>query len=192
MPHDPRGHSHGEAIEGRHSRGYDRMARLLMKPLYRRIAKDVAASAPQGATLLDVGTGPGILLAALGPMRPDLRFVGVDLSADMIDHARRNLADLRDRLELHAADVASLPLDDGRFDLVVSTYSSHHWGDPEAGAAEIARVLRRGGRFVDYDFPRAPFDALTRRSGLDRVRATRFKTGLGPLMKTLRFEAAAS
>ena len=193
MPHESRGHAHGSgAIEGRSSHRYDRLARLLLKPLYRRIARDIAAAAPDGAELLDVGTGPGILLEALGNLRPDLRFVGVDLAADMIDHARHNLSDLRNRVELHAADVASLPLANGRFDLVVATYSSHHWEDPEAGAAEIARVLRGGGRLIVYDFPRAPFDALTRRSGLTRVRATRFKTGWGPLMKTIRFEAAAS
>jgi SAM-dependent methyltransferase len=131
------------------------------------------------------GTGPGIPLEALGGLRPDLRFVG-------IDHARHNLTGLRNRVELHTADGASLPLADGRFDLVVSTYSSHHWEDPEAGAAEIVRVLRGGGRLIVYDFPRAPFDALTRYSGLQRVRATRFRTGWGPLMKTIRFEAAAS
>jgi ubiquinone/menaquinone biosynthesis C-methylase UbiE len=193
MPHESRGHghghAHGEAIEGRHSRNYDRLARLLMKPHYRRIAADIAATAPDGAALLDIGTGPGLLLRALGRTRPDLRLAGVDLAADMIDHARRNLAGPGDRLELHAADVASLPFEDDRFDLVVSTYSSHHWGDPEAGAAEIARVLRSGGRFLNYDFPRAPFEALTRESGLTFVRRTPFRSVWSPIMKTARFEA---
>jgi ubiquinone/menaquinone biosynthesis C-methylase UbiE len=190
MPHS-HGHAHhGEAIEGRHSRNYDRMTRLLMKPLYRRIAADIAATAPDGAALLDVGTGPGLLLEALDRLRPDLRLVGVDLAADMIDHARRNL---NDQVELHAADVAALPFADDRFDLVVSSYSSHHWGDPEAGAAEIARVLRGGGRLLDYDFPRAPFAALTRGSGLTLVRRTPFKAGWrGLIMRTVRFEAAAA
>ncbi len=192
MPHDhthgSREHTHrGGAIEGRHSLIYDRLARLLMQPHYRRIAKDIAASAPDGAALLDVGTGPGILLKSLARIRPDLRLAGVDLAPDMIDHARRNLDGL-DGLELHAADVAALPFEDDRFDLVVSTYSSHHWGDPEAGAADIARVLSPGGRFIDYDFARAPFAALTRRSGLTLVRRTPFRS---LFMKTTRFEAAA-
>jgi ubiquinone/menaquinone biosynthesis C-methylase UbiE len=187
MPHE-HGHHGSGAIEGSHSRVYDRLARLLLKPHYRRIATDIAASAPDGAALLDVGTGPGILLKALARIRPDLRLAGVDLAPDMVDHARRNLAGL-DGLELHAADVAALPFEDDRFDLVVSSYSSHHWGDPEAGSAEIARILSPGGRFINYDFPRAPLDALTRRSGLTLVRQTPFRS---PFMKTTRFEAAAN
>jgi len=190
MPHRSHDHVHGTgAIEGRHSRGYDRMARLLLRPLYRRIAADIADSAPDGAALLDVGTGPGILLKTLGRLRPDLELVGVDLSPDMVAHAGRNLGD---RFELHAADVAALPLADDRFDLVVTTYSSHHWGDPETGAAEIARVLRAGGRLLDYDFPYAPFEALTGRSGLTLVGQESFRTVWGRFMKTTRFEAAAN
>ncbi|MFC3492723.1 class I SAM-dependent methyltransferase [Glycomyces rhizosphaerae] len=194
MPHDSRGHAHGdhghrgEAIEGRHSAVYDRLARLLMKPHYRRIATDIAAAAPRGAALLDIGTGPGILLKSLARLRPDLHLVGVDLAPDMIDHARRNLAGLDD-LELHAADVAALPFPDDRFDLVVSTYSSHHWADPEAAATEIARTLRPDGRFIDYDFPRAPFEALTKSATLTPVRQTPFKS---LFLKTTRFEAAAN
>lgn len=188
MPHHAHDHAHGSRpIEGRHSRNYDRLARLLMKPVYRRIAADVAATAAQGAALLDIGTGPGILLRELHRARPDLRLVGVDLAADMVDLARRNLGD---RAELHAADVAALPFEDGRFDLVVSTYSSHHWGDPQAGAAEIARVLQSGGRLLNYDFPHAPMDALTRGPGLTAARRTPFKAGWTRLvMKTVRFEA---
>jgi ubiquinone/menaquinone biosynthesis C-methylase UbiE len=188
MPHEAHQHHHG-AIEGRHSRRYDRMVRLFMKPFYRRIAADIAASAPQGASLLDVGTGPGILLQALAAARPDLRLAGVDLAADMIDHAERNLADLDPRPDLRAADVAALPFDDGRFDLVVSTFSSHHWEDPEAGAAEIARVLRDGGRLLVYDFPHAPYAALTRASGLAQTRRTPLRTMWNLIMKTTRFEA---
>jgi len=49
-------------------------------------------------------------------------------------------------------DVASLPFDDGSFDLVVSTFSMHHWADPAAGLSEIGRVLRPEGRALIWDF----------------------------------------
>lgn len=190
MPHRSHGHGSG-AIEGRHSRYYDRLARWLMKPLYRRIAADIARAAPEGAALLDVGTGPGILLRELGASRPDLRLAGVDIAADMIEHAERNLAELDSRPELRAADVADLPFEDDRFDLVVSTFSSHHWDDPEAGSTEIARVLRGGGRLLVYDFKHAPFDPLTGGSGLTRVGYAPFRTGWGPIMRGFRLEAEA-
>ncbi|SDL79038.1 Methyltransferase domain-containing protein [Glycomyces sambucus] len=193
MPHD-HAHDHGTdhhrhhgPIEGRHSHRYNRIARLLGPLQYRRIAADIAASAPRNAAVLDIGTGPGILLRVLAKRRPDLRLTGVDLAQDMIDHATRNLAHLTPAPDLRAADVAALPFDDGAFDLVVSTYSSHHWSDPAAGATEIARVLRPDGRFLDYDFPRAPFEALT---ALTESSRTPFRSPWLLLMKTTRFEAA--
>ena len=59
--------------------------------MYRRLAADLAEVAPDGAAVLDVGTGPGVLLVELTARRPDLRLTGVDLSPDMIAAATRNL-----------------------------------------------------------------------------------------------------
>ena len=80
------------AFAGRRSRVYDLVARRLLRGVYRGLADDIARSAPADATVLDVGTGPGVLLAELARRRPDLRLVGIDLSADMITAAARNLA----------------------------------------------------------------------------------------------------
>ncbi|MEU6250423.1 class I SAM-dependent methyltransferase [Glycomyces sp. NPDC047010] len=187
MPHGHEAHSHrhGEAIEGGHSRHYNRLARLLMKPQYRRIAADIAAAAPHSAAVLDIGTGPGLLLQALAATRPDLRLTGIDLAKDMIDHATKNLADLD--VDLRAADVADLPFDTAAFDLVVTTYSSHHWSNPVAAAVEIKRVLRPEGRLLNYDFERAPFKTLE--EALPRTSRTKFRAPWSLLMKTIRFEA---
>ncbi|MFB9662925.1 class I SAM-dependent methyltransferase [Glycomyces mayteni] len=185
MPHDHEAHRHGEAIEGGHSRRYNRLARLLLKSQYRRIAADIAAAAPHGAAVLDIGTGPGLLLRALATTRPDLRLTGIDLAQDMIDHATENLADLR--VDLQAADVANLPFDNATFDLIVTTYSSHHWSNPESAAEEIKRVLRPGGRLLDYDFERAPFTTLE--TALPATSRTKFRAPWSLVMKTIRFEA---
>jgi ubiquinone/menaquinone biosynthesis C-methylase UbiE len=48
-------------------------------------------------------------------------------------------------------DVTSLSFPDASFDVVLSTLSMHHWADPEAGLAEIARVLRPNGRALVWD-----------------------------------------
>src|SRR5919202_4613804 len=79
-------------FHGRSSRIYDLVSRRLLRGMYRRLAADVAATAPHGSAVLDVGTGPAVLLVELGTRRPDLRLTGVDLSADMIAAASRNLA----------------------------------------------------------------------------------------------------
>ncbi|CAN5881681.1 hypothetical protein BH18ACT11_BH18ACT11_10920 [soil metagenome] len=79
---------------------------------------------------------------------------GLDLDPTMIERARANRAgEGYGRLpSFLVGDVASMPFDDGSFDLVVSTLSMHHWADPTVGLAEIGRVLRPGGRALVWDF----------------------------------------
>jgi ubiquinone/menaquinone biosynthesis C-methylase UbiE len=150
-----------KAFTGRSSRFYNLMSRRVIRRMYRRFATDIAAVAPPGAQLLDVGTGPGILLVELAALRPDLRLTGVDLSPDMVSAAQRNLAPLGDRATAQVGDVTRLPYPDDSFDLIVSSLSLHHWDDPGAAVPELARVLRPGGQVRIYDFPFAPFGALT-------------------------------
>jgi ubiquinone/menaquinone biosynthesis C-methylase UbiE len=148
------------AFGGRSSRVYDLVARRLLRGVYRRLAADVATSTPDGATVLDVGTGPGVLLAELATRRPDLTLIGVDLSADMVAAATRNLAPFGARASVEQADVADLPFSDGSVDVVVSSLSLHHWDQPREAIGELRRILRPGGRLRIYDFPFAPFDLL--------------------------------
>jgi ubiquinone/menaquinone biosynthesis C-methylase UbiE len=149
-----------KVFEGRSSRVYDFVSRRVVRRMYRRIAADIARLAPEGAAVLDVGTGPGVLLVELAALRPDLRLTGVDLSVDMISSARRNLRPVADRATAQVANVTGLPFPDDSFDLIVSSLSLHHWDEPEAAVPELARVLRPGGRVHIYDFPFAPFDRL--------------------------------
>jgi len=179
-----RGHNVPAVFEGRSSRVYDFAARRLLRSLYRRLAADIAATAPEGGAVLDVGTGPGVLLVELAKRRPDLRLTGIDLSADMIAAATRNLDPFGFRATAQVGDVTDLPFPDGSFDLVVSSLSLHHWDEPEAAVPELARVLRPGGRVQIYDFPIAPFDTLTETAragsllGAEPPRRTPIRTGV--------------
>src|SRR5262249_10822569 len=97
-------------------------------------------------TLLDVGTGPGPLALAFAPYVS--RAVGFDLSTSMLHAAR--LAARRaevENLRLVAGDVHRLPFPDRSFDLVTSRACPHHFTDIAVAVREMARVLRRGGRF---------------------------------------------
>jgi ubiquinone/menaquinone biosynthesis C-methylase UbiE len=188
-------HGHRKAaglFQGRSSRIYDFMSRRVMRGLYRRLAADIAATAPPGAAVLDVGTGPGVLLVELAGRRPDLRLTGVDLSHDMITAANRNLEPFGDRASARVADVTRLPFPDGSFDLIVSSLSLHHWDDPEAAAPELGRVLRPGGEVHIYDFPSAPFDELAAAAGRRSVlsgkppRRTPIRTGI-PFLRCTRY-----
>jgi SAM-dependent methyltransferase len=134
---------------------YDALSRLLLGPLYRPIAANVAAVAPDGARVLEVGCGPGHLSLRLARQH-GLQVTGLDLDPAMIARARANAdrpgnGDGR-RPSFLVGDAASLAFPDASFDLVVSTLSMHHWADPTAGLAEIGRVLRPGGRALVWDF----------------------------------------
>ena len=174
-------HKRSDEFHGRSSRIYDFTARRVLRRVYRRLAGDLADVAPQGGAVLDVGTGPGILLAEIAGRRPDLRLTGVDLSADMIAAAQRNLSHLGGRATAQVADVTDLPFPDQSFDLIVSSFSLHHWDDPEAALLELARTPRPGGRLHIYDFRSAPFDALTA-----TARARSLMTGQPPQQTLIR------
>jgi SAM-dependent methyltransferase len=133
---------------------YDRHSRLLLGSLFRTIASDIAATAPLSARVLEVGCGPGHLSNRLARDH-DLDVTGLDLDPAMIERANAN-AERSFKVDRRApsflvGDVASLPFDDSSFDLIVSTFSMHHWSDPTAGLAEVARVLRPGGRALIWD-----------------------------------------
>ncbi|NYH52271.1 ubiquinone/menaquinone biosynthesis C-methylase UbiE [Nocardiopsis arvandica] len=185
-------------FEGRAGRVYDLVARRLLRGVYARFAEDLADAAPHGGSVLDVGTGPGVLLAEVARRRPDLRLTGVDLSADMAALAECNLRPYGERARAGQGDVTALPFPDDAFDLVVSSFSMHHWDDVEAAVPEIARVLRPGGRLYVYDFRSAPFDtvvaAARARSLLEGAPARRLliRTGVPLLPRYARHVMTAS
>jgi len=129
------------------------LSRLVLGSLFRSIAADVAAVAPDGARVLEVGCGPGRVSIRLA-RQYGLDVTGLDLDPAMIERARANADRAGDerRPSFLVGDVASLPFPDRSFDLVVSTLSMHHWADPAAGLAEIGRVLRSGARALVWDF----------------------------------------
>jgi ubiquinone/menaquinone biosynthesis C-methylase UbiE len=143
---------------------YDEMSRLVLGSLFGSIAADVAAVAPDGARVLEVGCGPGHLSIRLARQH-GLDMTGLDLDPAMIERARANADRAGDgderRPSFLVGDVASIPFPEGSFDLVVSTLSMHHWANPTAGLAEIDRVLRPGARTLVWDFRQGflPFHA---------------------------------
>jgi SAM-dependent methyltransferase len=64
----------------------------------------------------------------------------------MLEHARAAAATLKLEIDYQHADAEQLPFADGAFDGVVSTFGVMFVGRPEAAAAELARVVKRGGR----------------------------------------------
>jgi SAM-dependent methyltransferase len=133
-------------------RGYEAQSRRLFGSLFDGIAADVAKVAPEGARILEIGSGPGHLSERLARGH-GFDVVGLDLDPEMVARAQANAeAAGTDRApKFVVGDVAHLPFEMDSFDLVVSTFSMHHWSDPAAGLDEIARVLRPDGRALIWD-----------------------------------------
>jgi SAM-dependent methyltransferase len=95
-------------------------------------------------SVLDVGCGAGWLSRRLAKMVPEGRVVGMDISDEMIRHARRGSVDFHN-LMFVTGEAREIPWQANFFSRVISVESSYYWPDPAAGAKEIFRVLHEGG-----------------------------------------------
>ena len=122
----------------------------------------VALAAPRaGERLLDIacGTGNGALLAAARGAEA----VGVDVAPRLIGVAEDRAAAAGLELELLVGDAQAMPVADASFDVAISIFGVIFAPDPAQAMAELARVLRPGGRaYVSAWVPSGPIhDMLT-------------------------------
>jgi len=106
---------------------------------------------PAGALVADLACGTGDLcLLAARRVGPEGRVTGVDISEEMLAVGRRKVAEagLADRVDLLRANALDLPFPDRSFDVVTSGFVLRNLADLPRALAEMARVLRPGGRAV--------------------------------------------
>jgi SAM-dependent methyltransferase len=107
----------------------------------------------EGEVVLDLGSGAGIdLILAARKVGPSGRVIGVDMTDEMIDRARANIADSGfANIEVRKGFIESLPVKDGSVDWVISNCVINLSPEKERVFAEIARVLKPGGRMLVSD-----------------------------------------
>jgi ubiquinone/menaquinone biosynthesis C-methylase UbiE len=104
-----------------------------------------AANLRAGQSVLDVATGTGVAAeAALAVVGPSGSVIGGDVSPNMLDIARKRLANLP--VTLQQADAHNLPFADGSFDAVICQLGLMFFDDPVRALHEFRRVLRPGSR----------------------------------------------
>lgn len=108
---------------------------------------------PDAKDLLDIGSGTGRLTAMCREALPHTRIVGVDPAPSMVEQATvKFAADPRTTFTGGVVeDLSAFP--DASFDVVISSFALHHLelDTYKTAAAELFRVLRPGGRFVNAD-----------------------------------------
>lgn len=154
-----------------------RMSRDFGRKLAREFAK-ASRGRPGPRTVVEIGCGPGLLIAELArslgsrsgspvPAEPSpVRAWGFDVDPAMIAAARREEVDSGVTFEVSEPD--RIPLPDGCADLIVSEDSLHHWSDAAAMLREILRIAAPGARILILDLnPDGPLARLN--STLHRI-----------------------
>lgn len=99
-----------------------------------------------GWRALDLATAAGHTAFALAPLVEEV--VATDITPEMLAVARAGAAERGlDNVVVEEADAEAIPFGDDEFDVVTCRIAPHHFAHPSRFVAEVARVLRPGGRF---------------------------------------------
>ena len=134
---------------------YDRANTILSAGVHHRWRRAAVrmANVKPGDRILDCATGTGDLAIefqkAVGQRGV---VVGTDFTPEMIELARAKSPSIR----FEVADVTQLPYDAGSFDVAAIAFGIRNVGDPGRGIAELARVVRSGGRVIVLEFGQPP------------------------------------
>ena len=135
------------SISGR----YDRANQVLSAGIHHRWRRKAVqwSGAKRGERVLDCATGTGDLAVAFKhAVGPAGEVIGTDFVPEMLELASRKAPSIR----FETADVTALPYSDHSFDIASISFGIRNVGDPQRGIAEMARVVKPGGRVIVLEF----------------------------------------
>lgn len=132
----------------------------------------------EGMRVLEVGCGRGVGTEIIFRRFGAREVHAFDLDPDMVEQARRRLASYGpESLRLSVGDVTAIDAEDRSFDAVVDFGILHHVPRWQAGVAEIARVLKPGGRFYFEEVSSRALDRRAYRALFEYPAENRFSRG---------------
>lgn len=141
QPHNVKAQSTWNSPAGR----YDDISRSIADAIEHAVER---LQPRAGERILDLATGTGWGSRVIAQRFAGVKVTGADIADQMLDYARTAASTLRLDIEYKHADAEQLPFADGSFDAVISTFGVMFASKPEAAAAELARVVKKGGRVV--------------------------------------------
>ncbi len=107
---------------------------------------------------LDAGAGSGIVASMIAEQNRNIRVTALELSPLMITIGNEFIEkkDLKSQVEFVNGNIEDEKLLDrlGQFDLVYSTFSLHHWKDPQKAVANLMKYVKDNGALIIYDLKR--------------------------------------
>ncbi len=131
-----------------------------------------------GARVLDLGIGPGVSGIEMARVQPGSRYIGLDLSGEMLRRARKNVSASGVRVPLVRADAARLPFPDAAFDAATAHSFLYLLPDANAALAEVHRVVKPGGRVCFLEPGSPPTGERARAVAASMARGLRFGTSM--------------
>lgn len=127
-------------------------SRIRYTPFARKIVQNLG-TLDEGATIVELGIGPGLLAIELHKLWPRARIIGVDPSEEMLSIARKNAEEAGvPGFEAKLGTAEEIPLAPESAELVVSQSSFHEWEGPHKGLGEAFRILKPGGSLILKDY----------------------------------------
>ena len=139
---------------------YERIAETFA-PIHDRVV--AALDVRSGSRFLDVACGTGGV--ALRAARAGADVVGIDISADQLEKARRAAQQEGLAIRFDEGDCEELPYGDAEFDAVASAFGVIFAPDHERAAGELSRVCRSGGRLALSAWPKDEWSDVNERAG---------------------------
>ncbi len=161
------------------AREWDNMRSGFFSENVRQKALDVA-KAQRGKVAADIGAGTGFMTEGL--VSHGLRVIAVDESQEMLDVMRRKFRDVEE-VDYRLGEAEHLPIADESVDYVFANMYLHHVDSPQKAIAEMARILKPGGKLVITDLDEHHYEFLrTEQSdrwlGFQRQQIQRWFTGV--------------